>query len=173
LRLKTGKDSTVEKTGLLLIGLGQELRSDDGAGIAAVRSWQAEYPQTAAHPLVRVALLNTPGLSLLDMLEGVQFALIVDAIRSDKSPGAVSIVEEAQLESFIDGTGTAHGFGVAETLNLGRALEPEKLPERLILLGIEAGDLSLGQGLTRDVEAALPIAARSIQELVCQFLAGS
>ena len=159
----------VVKTGLVIVGLGQEIRGDDGAGIAAVRSWQAKYTETASHPLIRVELVETPGLALTDILAGAQVALIVDAVQSGQPAGEVSLVEESQLETYSSGTGTAHGFGVAETLSLARSLEPAKLPNRLILLGIEAGDLGLGHGLSAPVEAALPAAARFIQELICRF----
>ena len=155
---------------ILILGIGQSLRGDDGAGIAAVQYWQASYTETYASSQVRVELAELPGLSLLDLLAGCQTALIVDAVRSGAAPGTLHVLEESQLAAFLPQSGSAHAWGVAETLALGRRLQPDLLPPRLLLLGIEAGSLELGAGLSPPVVEALPAAAREIQELISHDL---
>jgi Ni,Fe-hydrogenase maturation factor len=53
---------------------------------------------------------------------------------------------------------------VAETLSLGRKLMPSALPGKLILIGIEAGQLNMGEKLSPAVESALPEVAHLIEQ---------
>lgn len=154
-----------------MLGIGQSLRGDDGAGVAAVQHWQTVYPESSAPVRLRVELAELPGLSLLDLLEGCQAALIVDAVRSGSgaAPGTLHLLEENQLAAFLPESGSAHALGIAETLALGRLLQPERLPHTLLLLGIEAGPLELGTGLSPQVMEALPAAARKIQAILELF----
>jgi Ni,Fe-hydrogenase maturation factor len=41
---------------ILIIGIGQSLRGDDGAGLAAVLRWQQQFPTQAANPDLQVEL---------------------------------------------------------------------------------------------------------------------
>ncbi len=55
---------------IVIIGIGQTLRGDDGAGLAAVQLWQRIYPPSTDLPSVRVELAELPGLSLIDLFMG-------------------------------------------------------------------------------------------------------
>ena len=143
----------------VILGIGQSLRGDDGAGLAAVRRWQALYHVQASYPNLSVVLVELPGLALLDYLDGAQQVLLVDAVRSGMAPGSVIMVKEADLVEFGPGSGSVHGWGVAETLALGRQLQPEKMPAIVDILGIEAGEMDLGDQLSSQVDSALDRAA--------------
>ncbi len=54
------------------------LRGDDAAGLEAVKLWQAQFPQSAGR--VKIDTIELPGLRLLDFLEGMDAAILVDAI---------------------------------------------------------------------------------------------
>jgi hydrogenase maturation protease len=156
------------KTVIKIIGIGQSLRGDDAAGIYAVRLWVDTYqPQ---HPQVQVELAELPGIGLLDLLEAARLAILVDAVHSGATPGMVHRLSEDQLASFAAGSGSAHGWGVAETLSLGRQLTPASLPAELIVIGIEAGQLDLGENLSPEVQSSLPEVARLIEQLVSTAL---
>jgi len=149
-----------------LIGIGQSLRGDDAAGLAAVRLWQEKYQTSAPRPDLQVELAELPGVGLLDLLEGSRLAILVDAVRSGAKTGTIHLLKEDQLESFTQGSVSAHGWGVAETLSLGKQLIASMMPEKLILIGIEAGQLSLGESLSPEVERALPEVARLIERII-------
>jgi len=138
-----------------IIGIGQSMRGDDAAGLAAVQRWYETYQAKLSRPHVQYELAELPGVGLLSLLEGTRAAILVDAVHSDSKAGTVHVFNENQLEAFMEGAGSAHGWGVAETLSLGRKLMPTELPEKLILIGIEAGQLNLGESLSPEVEAAL------------------
>src|SRR5512142_1104173 len=105
-----------------VIGIGQSMRGDDAAGLEAVRRWQLGYPATATRPGVQVQYAELPGLALLDMLEGFDAAVLVDALQSAAPAGTVHRLALDELDSFSNGAKSAHGWGVAETLQLGHQL---------------------------------------------------
>jgi hydrogenase maturation protease len=148
---------------VVVVGIGQTLRGDDEAGLAAVRLWRDTYASADLKPGVRVELAESPGIGLLGILEGAGAALLVDAVQSGAKPGRLHFLSEADLAAFLEGATTAHGWGVAETLALGRKINPGSLPERIVLIGIETGEVGLGRGLSEAVKTALPQAAGLIQ----------
>jgi hydrogenase maturation protease len=149
-----------------IIGVGQSLRGDDAAGMAAVNFWYETYQAKVTRPDVQMELAELPGIGLLSLLEGARVAILVDAVRSGAKAGTVQILSENQFEAFKYGSKSAHGWGVAETLSLGRKLMPSALPGKLILVGIEAGQLNLGETLSPEVESALPEVARLIEQYI-------
>jgi hydrogenase maturation protease len=153
-----------------VIGIGQSLRGDDAAGIVAVRLWNETYQQEVNRPLVQVELAELPGIGLLDLLEGTRGAILVDAVSSEAAPGTIHVLNEDQLEAFSMGAASAHGWGVAETLALGRKLNVHTLPEILTLVGIEAGQLKVGGDLSEAVRSAMPKVAYTIEQQVSSLL---
>jgi hydrogenase maturation protease len=158
------------KVRIAVIGIGQSLRGDDAAGLEAVRQWQEKYPKTANRPEVRVEASELPGLALIDLLDEMDAAVIVDAVQSSAKPGTIHRISPDQLSAFTPDAQSAHGWGVAETLQLGRELYPtlKKLPIRLI--GIEAEQVSIGAGLSQNVAQALPELCCTIEDEVQTFL---
>jgi hydrogenase maturation protease len=160
-------DASHNHTGIIkVIGIGQSLRGDDAAGLAAVRLWQQTFQPTAKRPNIIVELAELPGIGLLSLLEGATTAILVDAVRSNTLSGTIHILTENQLVTFESEAKSAHGWGVAETLALGRKLTPSSMPKKLVLIGIETGQLDIGDGLSPEVEMALPEAANLIERYV-------
>jgi hydrogenase maturation protease len=153
---------------ILVLGIGQSLRGDDGAGIAAVQYWQDAYPDTAA--LVRLELAEVPGLDVLERLTGMDAAILVDALQTGAPPGSLFSLEPRDLAAFGLDSGTAHGWGVAETLQLGLALQPALQSCWITLIGISGQDFQLGTDLSPALRGALAHAAERIQQLVAGLL---
>ncbi len=153
---------------IIVLGVGQSLRRDDAAGLEAVRLWQQKHPQTAAR--VRVEISELPGLALLDYLIGMDAAIIVDAVKSGSAPGTLHHVSPEELLAFSEDSASAHGWGVAETLQLGRSLYPDLSNCRITLIGIEVAQVDMGEGLSSAVQAALPAAVEMIEAEVQRLL---
>lgn len=153
-----------------VIGIGQGMRGDDGVGLVAVRRWNESCQGNINRPYVQVELAESPGIDLLDLLEGARIAILVDAMRSGASPGTVRMLTESQLDAFRGDFASAHGWGIAETLSLGRDLMPFAMPESLVLIGIEADHLDVGAGLSPSVETALPEVGRLIELQVTSLI---
>jgi hydrogenase maturation protease len=138
---------------ILVLGIGQSLRGDDASGLEAVRIWRGKYPQTAQK--VRVELSEVPGLSLLDRLNSMDAAILVDALHASAAPGTLYRLGPDELASFTTDTQSGHGWGVAETLALGRSLYPALAQNRITLIGIVGAQFDLGADLSPAVQVAL------------------
>jgi len=155
----------MQTSSILILGIGQSLRGDDAAGLEAVRLWQKLHPQTAADPRIRIEQAGMPGLELIDLMAKSDCALLVDAVQSGAIPGKLHMVRPEQVVSFDGSTGSAHGWGVAETLALAHELH-YPLPSQLYILGIEAASFNMGAPLSKAVADALTQAAEMIEERI-------
>lgn len=171
--MKQSPDGAGDRTPgtIKIIGIGQSLRGDDAAGLAAVRLWQQKYQANNKRINLQVELAELPGIGLLNLLEGNSIAILVDAVHSNAKAGTIHLLSNDHLEAFSNGASSAHGWGVAETLSLGHKLISSSMPNKLILIGIEAGNLLLGESLSPEVESALAEAALLIEQLVTAGLA--
>ena len=152
-----------------VIGIGQSLRGDDGVGLEAVRQWREKFPETASSPEVRIEASELPGLALLDLLEDVDTAILIDAIQSTTSPGTIHHLSEEELSTFAADSKNAHGWGVAETLHMGRLLDKiNGIPIRLI--GIEIKQTVVGREISEELREQFPAICDAIQDEVLAAL---
>jgi hydrogenase maturation protease len=155
---------------IAVIGIGQSLRGDDAVGLEAVRLWQGRYPETANLPGLRVEVTEIPGLALLDLLEGSEAAVLVDAVRSSATPGTLHRLSLDQLSSFTADSKSAHGWGVAETLQMDRLLNPSRQNIPIRVIGIEAEQILMGGSLSATIDQVLPKVCEIIDEEVRTLL---
>ena len=105
-----------------------------------------------------------PGLDLLDLLEGSEAAVIVDAVENSGKPGRIHRLGLDELAAFGTEAKSAHGWGVAESLRLGWQINPASRSMRIRLIGIEAQQMDLGQPMSEAVRAVLPAACQAVEE---------
>lgn len=141
-----------------VLGVGNQWRRDDAAGLEVARRLDRELPRG-----VRVLEREGEPTGLLDAWQGEREVVLVDAVSSGAKPGTVhrldAIAAPLPAELFRAST---HHMSVAEAVELGRALG--RLPERLELYGIEGADFGAGSGLTPDVEHAVEGLAAELRE---------
>ncbi len=143
----------------VVIGLGSPRRGDDAVGLLAVRQLEAHRQEGILDGSdLEIIAAGLPGFSLLQMWEGFEKAVLVDAVSGLKSEkGAVVRIEEEMLPRVKKGLFSLHGFGVTEAVALGRELGSEKMPEELVVIGVEIGSGAPSEeGLSEPVKAALP-----------------
>ena len=150
---------------ILLVGIGHPDRGDDAVGPTVLRVLADER---AAGGDVHVLDLVDP-VDLPLCWAGAGWVIAVDAVLTGAAPGAITVTELAAgdpgtvVRSRLD-LGGSHAFGLAEAVALSRALG--RLPERLTLVGVEAGDVTAGAGLSPAVAAAVPRAVARIRALL-------
>ena len=155
---------------LLVLGLGNLLCGDDGAGAVAVHLLERSYrvPEGAL-----VLDGGTLGLSLLPYLEQAEQAILVDAVRASEPPGTLLRLEGDDVAPAVAERLSVHQVGVVDLLDAARWRG--RLPKRLVLLGVVPESLALGVGRTPAVEAALPALVEAVvaeaQELGHRFVA--
>ncbi len=135
----------------LIMGLGNPLRGDDGVGIRA-----AELLAGRALPEgVEVIDAGTRGLDLVNLMEGWPRVVLIDAAYVGKAPGEFVrfTPDEANLlgdDEYL----SVHAAGLREALLLARVLGV--LPDEVIVYGVQPSHVDWQEGLSPEVEAALP-----------------
>ena len=136
---------------LLVLGLGNVLLEDDGVGAAAVSLLLDRFEVPGG---VRVLDGGTLGLSLLPYLEAAGAVILVDAIRSDGTPGRIVRLDGDDVGPAVASRLSPHQVGVADLLDGARWLG--RYPERVVLLGLNPASMELTVGLSPLVHASLP-----------------
>jgi hydrogenase maturation protease len=143
---------------VVVIGVGNALRHDDAAGLEVVRRLRPHADPT------EIAVLEQEGepLALLDMWEGAEAVVLVDAIHSGAAPGTIQRVD-ASAESIpvqMRSSSSTHAVGVGEAIELARALQ--RLPKRVVVYGVEGGCFDAGSGLSEEVRAVIAALAEAV-----------
>ena len=145
----------------LVIGLGNEYRSDDAVGRAVARRLKA-----SAGDEFRIKEESGEGGALMEAWKDAEFVVLVDAVESGGLPGTIRRMDARTTvipsELFHRST---HAFGVSEGIELARALE--RLPAGLIVYGIEGRNFALGTGFSPEVEAGADEVVRRIKDELC------
>jgi hydrogenase maturation protease len=151
---------------LLVLGLGNDILTDDAVGLFVVRELRSKL---AGHPAIDIRETTEMGLALLDFITGYRAVVIVDSIQTGKaSPGFLHQLDASALHEL---TGrTPHFVGVSETLALGRKLGLA-MPTLVKIFAIEVEDpFTLGTALTPALQSTVPgivqRIADSIQTLI-------
>ena len=134
----------------LVLALGNDILGDDGVAFAA-----AERIEALLGAEVAVVRSSEAGLALIELLEGYRRALLLDAVVTGGAP--VGTIHEFGPEDFRKITAPSpHYAGLPEVLALAERLEIP-LPRELRILALEVEDpYTIREGLTPEVDAAVP-----------------
>ncbi len=137
---------------MLVIGWGNALRGDDGAGIMLARRLRE----------LRVAALEIEGdaAALIEAWTGADDLILADAVVTGAPPGTVHLWEGGQARLPPVPCTSSHGLGIAEALGLAHVLG--RLPHRFRLYGIEGKRFAPGSAASPEVLAAVEAVARTI-----------
>lgn len=142
-----------------IIGLGNELRGDDAVGILVARRLRQEIGDR-----VEVVEAEMAGVDLVELMNGADVAILIDAACSGQAPGTIHRLD-ASADS-ISGPifpHSSHAIGTADALELARAMGV--LPATVIVYGVEAENTEAGQRLSPPVAKALnQVVARIVQD---------
>lgn len=126
-------------------------------------------PERVAGPRVRVVDYGIRGMHLAyDLLDGCESLVLVDALPNRGSPGTLHIFE-ADHETLTTGIGLdAHAMDPAAVFASLAALGGT--PPYTIVIGCEVENVDEGMGLSDPVAAAVPEAAKAIEDVVARLL---
>ena len=144
----------------VLIGLGNDLRGDDAAGLLVARA-----ARETCRGRVDVVEAGGEPIDLLGAWEDAEAAVVIDAVVSGATPGAIQRIDAAAgpLPAPFAAPST-HALGLAEAVELARALG--RLPDRLIVFGIEGSDFATGGEPSAAIRSAVAsLAAAALAEL--------
>lgn len=145
----------------LVVGIGSPILADDGVGIHAARA-----VKEALGDAVDVAEVGTGGLALLDVIEGYDRLILIDAIVTGAKPGTIHELTEDEVAKTAH-LGAGHDADLPTALAMGRRTLGDGMPREVIVLGVEAEDLtSFSEVLAAEVEATLPCVVDCVRAMV-------
>ena len=150
---------------IVIIGFGNLLMGDDGAGIqAAQKLMQASLPSN-----VEVIDGGVASFETLDEVRTADYIILIDVLAAGGQPGELYQLLSEDLECLKASQGLSlHEFTLIDSLRLAKALGP--MPP-IVIYGIEPAEIVFRWGLTPVVELALErlipmiIASVSAEEL--------
>lgn len=141
---------------ILILGLGNILLGDEGVGVRVVE-------QLLSRPLpedIEVIDGGTAGYELINFFEGKEKIIIVDAVKTDDTPGSVykmdlSVVQEDETVQL-----SLHQIGLKNVFKMASMMD---LNPEVTLVGIVPKDYQdYNIGLSDEVEKAIPLAIETV-----------
>ncbi|MER6828043.1 hydrogenase maturation protease [Streptosporangium sp. NPDC000563] len=165
----TGTDPDAD---VVIVGIGNEFRGDDAAGLLTARLLRGTLP-------ARVTVLENAGdpAELIEAWTGARLAIVIDTVVSGAPPGTTG--RRALLGSAprargdrwtppVVRHGSSHALGIADALALGRVLG--RLPRELVLHTVEGADFGLGAPVTPAVGLAVERLAETVAKTVVELV---
>jgi hydrogenase maturation protease len=149
---------------VVVIGIGNELRGDDAAGLLVVR-------RLASRPLpdgVRVLAHDGEAIGLLDLWEDEDAVVLLDTVRSGAPAGTIHRADasNAAIPTTLR-RASSHTIDASEAIELARILD--RLPTTVVVYGVEGQRFAAGAELSPAVAGALDeLAERVGREAVAQ-----
>lgn len=142
-------------TEAVVIGVGNRWRRDDAAGLEVIEALREQVADS-------VSLVESDGepTRLLDAFVIAPKVIMVDAVVTGAEQGTIHHFSDAELPNQMGIGQSSHLVQLFETIELGKLLD--KLPNGLILIGIEATDFDNGEGMTDAVAAGVQAAAEAV-----------
>jgi len=136
--------------GTLVLGLGNLVHADDGAGVHAIHALQRDE---RVPPGVTLIDGGTQGLALLAHVACAQRLLVIDAIDAGEPAGTLLRFAGKSLRG-LPGKSSIHQLGFADMM-IALELLGES-PGEVLVIGVQPGSTAWSADLTPVVEKALP-----------------
>lgn len=153
------------KPKVLLLGLGNDILSDDGVGLHIVREIRARLGGRGDIEVIDTCEM---GLSLLDMIVDYENLVLVDAVQTRQAPPGT--LQEIALDDMkILPLMAPHFFGIGEIMAMGRQLGMN-VPRRVRIFAVEAGDpFTVNTQMTTPLIQALPSLVGAVMAAVLEM----
>jgi hydrogenase maturation protease len=136
---------------VLILGVGNILLTDEGAGVRALELLEERY---TFPPQVELLDGGTSGLELLPALDHRTHVYIIDVVQQkDLAPGQMMVLDLAQSPGYFRQKISPHQLGLSEVLAVAEM--SGSLPPNITLVGIQPLHLETGLNLTETVRDGL------------------
>ena len=131
---------------ILVMGIGNILLQDEGAGVRAVEEFARRYETPAS-----VGLLDggTSGIELLQHIPGRGVLVLIDVVRNGEPYGTLSRFEGDAVPSLFQNKISPHQLGLSDLLATARLVG--SMPEKVILYGIEPKTIETGLEMSAEI----------------------
>jgi hydrogenase maturation protease len=144
------------RASVVVVGVGNDALSDEGVAGRVVREVARRAP-----PWVEVVDAGLPGPRLVDLLDGRQKAVIVDAVDAGRPAGTVYRFRPDEARSAgAERACSLHQGNLLQHLELAEALGMG--PGETVIVGVQPESLAPGHTLSPPVEDAVAAAAEVV-----------
>jgi len=153
----------------LVLGIGNTLLSDEGAGIRMLDYLRTHFPKL---PNVNYLDGGTLSFTLAVWVEEADNLIVIDAAQLDAAAGTLRVMTGEEMDRFAGQTKrSVHEVSLGDLLAIAHLTGA--LPENRALVAIQPQLVDWGPHLSPAVERALPEAARAVVGLVNQWAPGN
>jgi len=148
-------------TNTLVLGVGNILLADEGAGVHAMRYLKDHYdlPDTTYLDAGTLSFTLAADIAAADNL------VVFDAAQIGAEPGDIKVFQNDEVDEFLkSGRCSVHEVGFADLMDIAR-LEGY-MPERYALIGIQPEQLGWGDAPSETVRRSMPRAAGNAAALI-------
>jgi hydrogenase maturation protease len=158
--------STPSSAQVLVLGIGNMLLCDDGAGIRVLQTLEKDL---GADERLRFVDGGTIGFMLAALMDAAPDLLVIDAVRMAEPPGSVRCFEDEAMDRFLVGRpSSVHEIGLRDLLDMARL--SGKFPRRRALVGVEPATVELGEQLSPEVERGVASAVQLASHVLNRWL---
>jgi hydrogenase maturation protease len=148
----------------VVVGLGNPLMADDGLGLAALERLRAEWVLPAD---VTLADGGTWGMMLLPLIEEAGELLLLDAVRAGQPPGTLIELARHELPRYFAHKISPHQIDLREVLAVAELRG--KLPERIVVIGVEPERVEMSDVLSPVVEQRVDQVVQAAVERLAEW----
>lgn len=134
---------------IVIVGIGNEFRKDDGVGMYVSRMLHEKVPNE-----IKIVEGIPDGYALIETWDDSSSVFVIDCAASGENPGKIfrfDAINEKIPGDLFDGYST-HSISVVDAIELAGTLG--RLPKSLLVFGIEGKDYSPGTQLSQEVKLA-------------------
>lgn len=159
-------DSAAASASILIVGLGNPILGDDGAGWKVAEQIEAHLGGLRASVAIEYASLG--GLSLMERLLGYRTVILIDAMQTGDAPiGTVRVFPLSSLPNPASThSASAHDSTLITALEAAAAMAVD-VPDNVYVVAIEcAQTFEFSEKLSPEIQAVVPLATRKALELL-------
>jgi hydrogenase maturation protease len=157
-------------TKTLVLGIGNTLLGDEGAGVYAVRALATGQ---SARQDQDIEFLDggTLSFTLAAPIEEADQLIVIDAAQLKADAGTVRVFEGAEMDAFLGANRkrSVHEVGLIDLMSIARLTD--SLPARRALIGIQPQYVDWAEQPTAAVAAAIPKACEEALSLIRRWSA--
>jgi hydrogenase maturation protease len=152
----------------LILGIGNILLQDEGAGVHAIRLLADLDLQRDDIELMDGGTLS---FSLAGAIEDAEHLIVIDAAQYDGEPGTTKVFLGEQMDAFIGSNRKCSVHEVSLIDLMAIALLAGQLPQQRALIGIQPQTIAWGESPSPPVSAAIQLACDQAMQLVEEWQA--
>ncbi|MCI1858592.1 MAG: HyaD/HybD family hydrogenase maturation endopeptidase [Sporolactobacillus sp.] len=136
---------------ITILGVGNTLYSDEGLGIHVLPRLEQALRDL---PNLEFVDGTTEGMQLLAPVEATNALIVVDAINAGRQPGTPIELKKDEIPAFNGIKMSVHQIGLQEVLSAAQLRD--RLPQKMVMFGIQPASLKIGTEMSSTVEQAIP-----------------